>query len=457
LPPQIYATERDDLNAVIRSALPGTQLVLMPGRYDGNCVVDRPLEITGDGSGEAITFNAETGSCLRVASPCTLIWGLKARAVSNAVTLLDIEADDVAIDECVLTGGKTTVRVRRNNITLNRCVIRDGSVGLYLDHCGEVDVVDCTIQDNHRMGVLCTNLEKYTRLIACELSHNKECGLATSYSTDFRYTGLHAPALHRCVVHHNGTDGIRITDPILHTPIQECRVFDNGGTQIVLKAMAYVDWCDISGGMTGIAIVAGEDVHGPAGSPQIRDCNIHDVPVGISVMDPDKKAKDPVLLYGTRIYNTADIASRVSNGGKVNLLGCVVRDNAYIGVDVDTGCKQDVSQCRVVRNDIGMLVRSGGAGRVTESIINRNANGLVAQSGGRIDASYCHIKGHNHTAVIFEAGAEGYVSDCTFESNTAGNIWQDPLSEVSVHGDPAVDHLAKRQGYRGDNIKIPTE
>ena len=453
---QIHVQPTDDLNAVIRSAASDTQLVLMPGRYDGNCVVDKPLEITSDGSGEAITFSAETGSCLRVTSPRTLIWGLKARAASRSAILLDIEANDVALDECTLIGGKTTAWVHGNNITLNRCTLHDGLLGLHLERCGEVDVVDCTIRDNHS-GVLCTDLERYTRLIACELSHNKKLGLATSYSTDYRYSGLHGPALHRCIIHHNGTDGVQINDPTWYADLMECRVFNNGSTQIVLKATARLTFCDISGGVTGIAIVAGDEDHGPGGSPWIENCKIHDLPVGISVTDPDRKAKDAVLARSTQIYNTTDAACRATRGAKVNLLSCVIRDNANIGVDIDSEKKQYVDQCRVVRNGIGVLVRPGGVGKVSESIINRNGNGILAQSGSQIDTWYCHIKGHNHTAVILEARTKGNVSDCTFASNPAGDIRRDPQSEVSVHGDPAIDHLAIRQNYPNHVIKIPDE
>jgi hypothetical protein len=180
------------------------------------------------------------------------------------------------------------------------------------------------------------------------------------------------------------------------------------------------------------------------------------MPVGVSVMDPDKKAKEPVYLRSTRIYNTTDAASRASNGGMVNLTRCVVRDNTNVGVDVDRGCKQRVEQCRVVRNGIGILVRSGGDGGASESIITRNGNGIVAKSGSKIGCSYCHIKGHNRTAVIFEPGAEGYVLDCTFADNPAGDIWSDPQSDV-LSGDPAVDYLAIRQGYPSDSIRIPDE
>src|ERR687883_196631 len=108
---QLLVQTTDDLQAVIRSAPPGSQLVLTPGKYPGNYLVDKPLEITGDGSGGTVSLTAQTGSCLHIKEPRTIIWGLTLRATSDAVTLLDIETNSVAVDECQLRGGETTVRI----------------------------------------------------------------------------------------------------------------------------------------------------------------------------------------------------------------------------------------------------------------------------------------------------------------------------------------------------------
>jgi nitrous oxidase accessory protein NosD len=67
--PQIRVQPTDDLQAVISSASAGTKLVLMPGEYTGNYVLDKPLEITGDGSGGTIILTAQAGGCLQLV-PC---------------------------------------------------------------------------------------------------------------------------------------------------------------------------------------------------------------------------------------------------------------------------------------------------------------------------------------------------------------------------------------------------
>src|SRR4051794_18194246 len=128
--PQIRVQPTDDLQAVISSASLGTKLVLLPGEYAGNYVLDKPLEITGDGSDGAIILTAQAGSCLQVRESRTIIWGLTLRATSDSVILLNIESNDVIVDECLLRGGETAVRICGNNITLNRCQMRDSNVGL---------------------------------------------------------------------------------------------------------------------------------------------------------------------------------------------------------------------------------------------------------------------------------------------------------------------------------------
>src|SRR3954451_6532378 len=149
-----------------------------------------------------------------------------------------MNADDVAVDECLLSGGKTTVWIhgtdtevteytRRfvvsRNIVINGCTISDGYIGLYLDRCKEVDVTDCIVRGNRSTGVLCTNLEPDVRLIACELSYNKESGLSTSYF--HHYASPYGPQLYHCSIHDNGINGVRIVDPAWNSSLKHCRIF----------------------------------------------------------------------------------------------------------------------------------------------------------------------------------------------------------------------------------------
>jgi hypothetical protein len=430
-----------DLQEVMYAAKPGTRIILSPGTYNETVVVTKPLEITGDGSGGTVSLGARDGSCLRVESEQTIIWGLHLGTASTSETLLDIQADNVAVDECVVSGGETTVRVGGANVTMDHCDILNGRTGLHLDQCKQVDIVDCTIRNHQNSGVVCTNLGTDTRLVACDISNNEGFGLSTSYFS--HYQTLYGPKLYQCSIHHNGIHGVSITDEAWYTTVLNCRIFENTQAQVYLAAETHVDICDIAGGQIGIAVTGGQ-----AGI--IASCKIHDVPVGIWVGAPLEEG-GYTFIHSSWIYNTTKAATRTTNQGSMHFLCCVVRDNTGIGIDVGTGTTQEVRECRIARNAIGVLVRPEGIGEVSESIVAQNSTGVHAQSGSKVGVSYCHVDQHTGPAIVLEKDTKGNVADCTFRSNAAGNIERDARSQVYEIGDPQVDHLARR------DVNIPPE
>jgi nitrous oxidase accessory protein NosD len=464
MPHQIRISAGDNLEAIIRSAPAGTKVVLSPGRYDGNVVINKPLEITGDESGGTVTLSAQSGTCLRVTSPQTLIWGIRLEASSRSVTLLDIETSNVAVDDCTLSGGKTTVRISGQNITLQRCMLLNGTTGLHLDQrknvdtadCKDVDIVDCTIREHRDTGVLCTNLGTGIQLVACELCDNKRYGLSTSYFS--HYLTVWGPTLHRCSIHHNGINGVRIVDPAWSTSIEQCRIFDNGDAQIYLGVVAHVDWCDISGGKTGITIIGADEDRGPGGHSWLRDSKIHDLPTGVVITDPNKKVNDPVLMHSMHIYNTTVAANRCSNNGALTMLWCVLRDNTGAGVLIDTGGKQQVRESRIIRNSVGVLIQEGGYGQVKASIIDHNGTGIDVRPNGHGSFSYSRIEDNLISGMLVHADAEGNISDCAIRNNAFYNLHSDPAANLLFSGDPSIDHLARRMSWPSSkDMRIPDE
>jgi hypothetical protein len=441
---QVRVNPTDDFNAAVRAAAPGTQLILAPGRHSGNIEIDKPLEITGPWPFGTVELSAEKDSCLTVTSPQTVISGLHLEAASDSVTLLDIQADDVAVNECVLAGGATTVRVGGTNIAVNRCEIRNGTTGLHLDQCEQVDIVDCGVHDHRSTGVLCTNLSEDTRLIGCELASNGEFGLATSY---FRQAlEVYGPTLHRCLIHHNGMHGVHIVDEAWHTSLTNCRIFDNVRAQVSLSADVGLHKCDIAGGQIGVAVTGGEArITGIIGT-----CTVHDMPVGIWISAPLEKG-EKTFIHSSWIYNTTEAAARTTDQGALDFLHCIVRDNTGIGIDVGSGTTQQVSECRVARNGIGVLIRPEGLGEVKESVVSQNNTGIYAQPGSKVEAWYCHVENHTGPAVVLEAGSTGHVYHCMYRGNRSGDIKSDAESNVRVYGDPLEDPLVKR------NVEIPPE
>jgi Right handed beta helix region len=447
---QIRVRPTDDLQAVIRSAVPGDQLVLLPGEYAGNYVIDKPLGITGDGSGGTIILTAQAGNCLQVRESRAIIGGLTLRSASQSVTLLNIDANDVIVDDCVLNGAKTTVRVQGSNITVNHCSISGGSVGLYLDECGQVDILDCTIQENRITGVLCTNLKKDTKLVDCTIAQNRGPGLSTANDTpEDKYARLYGPSLYHCRIHHNETYGVYVGDQGRAATLERCRIHNNTQAQAYLNDAAYLYGCDIAGGETGVVIAGGR-------TSDLRRCTIHDTRVGISANSPHSGDTKYTFVIACRIYDITETACRATDGGFLHLFRCVIRDNQRNGIEVGAGGTQELKQCRIVRNNFGMIVWSGGTGRIGESIISQNGTGVYAEAGSEVGVGTCHIEQHTRVAVILEKDTTGRLMDCLFRSNAAGDIRRNPQSETDMLGDPTIDYLEKSQRLFGER-QIPKE
>jgi len=464
---QIWAHSTDDLSAVIASASPGDHLILTPGHYGGNHVVDKPLVLRSEKAGGTVTFTAPQGSCLLIRAPRTWLWELSFEATSTDAALLTVECDDVGIDNCQLTGGKAALWIHGSrgmddrygsNITVNRCTIQQGVVGLHLEQCANVDVTDCIIRDNRRFGVLSSVLDKNVRLVGCEISHNGEAGLSTAYyNVYWPPSGLN---LYRCNIHDNGVHGVQVLDSAWYTGVQDCRCYDNGTAQVLLQAEAYVDGCDISGGKVGIAIARRQkdDIlgRGPGGNPMIADCTIHDVPVGISASGPGMES-DTVQVFRSRISHTTLSGVESLENAKVHLGGCLIRDNALTGVEVHEGSEIDLTECRLTRNRVGVLVRGGSSGRMGESILASNGTAVQVDAGGMINTSRCRIEA-NGVGLALAKGTTGTLYDTSSRMNTQHNVLRDPLSQVDIVDDPSIDHLAvyMSRSY-GKEVRIPDE
>jgi nitrous oxidase accessory protein NosD len=114
------------VGAAIRAANPGDRILIRPGRYEESLLIDKPLEIIGDGhlaeieiwgtDQNVLTFRAETGRVanLTLAQP----WGPSFRGVLIARGQLHLEECDISsrTGVCVSVHGGAHARLRRNVI-----------------------------------------------------------------------------------------------------------------------------------------------------------------------------------------------------------------------------------------------------------------------------------------------------------------------------------------------------
>jgi parallel beta-helix repeat protein len=156
----VDAGERGDFSAIsaaIRAARPGDRIVVRPGRYEEALVVDKPLEILGDGPAEEIEVVASGATTLEFQATIGRVANLTLRqaggegqwyGVDITSGRLDLEGCEIRSDSlaCVVIRGGADPRLRRN-------YIRGRSSGVLVHDYGLGTLEDNQIVGNHLSGV----------------------------------------------------------------------------------------------------------------------------------------------------------------------------------------------------------------------------------------------------------------------------------------------------------------
>jgi F-box protein 11 len=160
-PTHIVDPQRGDfstISAAISAALPGDRIVVRPGLYRESLVVNKPLEILGDGPAEKIKVWARGATALEFQASIGRVANLSLRQAGGdgqwygadiTSGRLDLEGCLISSDSlaCVVIRGAADPRLRRNLISSG------GGVGVLVHEYGLGTLEDNQIFDNHLSGV----------------------------------------------------------------------------------------------------------------------------------------------------------------------------------------------------------------------------------------------------------------------------------------------------------------
>jgi parallel beta-helix repeat protein len=228
----VDAYQRGDfltVGAAIEAARPGDRIVVRPGLYEEGLVVDKPLEILGDGPVADIEIRAHGADALLFKASIGRVANLTLRqagggdlwyCVNIAQGRLDLEGCDISSQSgpCVGIHDGADPRLRRNQIHDGR----EGGVFVYADGRG-------TLEDNHISGNALVGVEIETggdpTLRRNKIHDNKEGGVfvladgrGTLEDNDISGNGRAGamistdgdPTLRRNKINRNADAGVRI-------------------------------------------------------------------------------------------------------------------------------------------------------------------------------------------------------------------------------------------------------
>jgi hypothetical protein len=145
------------ISEAIANAQPGTRILVHPGLYREQVIIDKQLEIIGNGPLADIVIETEDSNCLLMQTESALVRGLTLSETGRHYTV-NIPQGQLVIEECDITANSNYTVIAIGGSTANpilrRCQIHDGKWnGIWVSNQARVTVEECQISDNGTSGV----------------------------------------------------------------------------------------------------------------------------------------------------------------------------------------------------------------------------------------------------------------------------------------------------------------
>lgn len=326
----------------LRHAPPGARVLVRPGLYAESIVIDREVELVGDGPREEVVIMGVDASCLRMRADRARVAGLTLRGAGRggaAFFAVDITRGRLALEDCDVTSETLScvaVHGPAAEPSLRGCRIHDGAdSGVYFFEGAAGLVEDCEVYGHANVGVAVTGGARPT-LRRSKIHDGADAGVVVWQEG----TAL----VESCDIYRQRRAGVGVSEGGRIT-LSACRIFEgeNSGVFVHQGGEARLDACELFG-------------HRAAGAAVTT--------------------RGKLFLDGCDLRDGLDSGVFVGEGGQALLQECDVRGHAGAGVAVGAGALAVLRRCRVNGNGHAALgVAAGGKANVEESDLTGNRSG----------------------------------------------------------------------------------
>jgi len=327
----------------VREARPGTRIFLRPGRYREEVIIDRALEVIGEGPAASVVLETAGPDGIQVRGGALYLHGVTLRGGAQAPgsVSLQVQKGLAIVEDSVVAGSETSVLVQGSGASalLRRCTLGWGAARgvVYLDRArGTMD----------------------------------EC---------------HIPSAPRGIVIAAGADPV-----IRSSRLEGCQT----GIAVSARGKGTVEGCSITGTRhAGISVSGLSD-------PQVTRCRIQEGNFGIEVTDRGRGRVTDTEIAGM----AAGVF--ISGGGNPVLTGCTIRDGRF-GVGVSDRGRGVLEECRITGHQYsGVSVKEKGNPALRRCSITGNRDvGVWVYKNGGATVEHCDLSGNGKGAFSIEAGS----------------------------------------------------
>jgi parallel beta-helix repeat protein len=409
------------ITGAIRSVQAGTRILVRPGLYKESLILDKPVEIMGDGPVKEVIVESADSSALWMQTNNASVRGLTLRGRAGSQKR-----------KCC------TVEIPLGQLVLEDCDITSDSLACVAIHGSGADPIirRCQIHNGKSGGVLISENSRGT-VEDCEIFKNAGAGVEIERGGN--------PVIRRCKIHDGKAQGVLVTENSSGT-VEDCDIFKNSGAGVEIKESSnpIIRRCKIHDGK--FSVFAKGILITEKGRGTVEDCEIfknHEAGVEI------KQGGNPVIRR-CKIHDGMRNGVLVTEEGQGTVEDCDIFRNAWAGVKIQQAGNPVIQRCKIHDGKkSGIGVDKNGEGTVEACDISGNAKaGTAIKRGGNPAIRQCKIHNGNRIGVLVYGKGKGIIEHCDIVGNTKDEVIVIKGSTPTISGGKTADQKVRSRATR---------
>jgi F-box protein 11 len=376
------------ISEAMTAAKDGAKILVKEGVYREGLVINKPVEIIGDGETSEIILEYSDADCILMRTDYAKVKGLticgQAGLKGKKYYAVDIPQGCLVLEDCDITSDSLSC-IGIHGLTakprISRCKIHDSKEGgIYIYENGQGIVEDCDIFANTLSGVEIQE-EANPTIRRCKV-HDNGAGILVRQKGQ----GI----VEDCDIFANTLSGVEIQEEA-NPAIRRCKIHDGkaGGILVWQRGQGIVEDCDIfTNALSGVEIQE-------EGNPTIRRCKIHDNAGGILV-----QTKGQGIVEDCDIFANTLSSVQIQEEGNPTIRRCKIHDGKSSGIFVYKKGQGIVEDCDIFANtNAGVRIKEEGNPIIQKCRINRNGyEAIWSSENGRGTVENCDLTGNKRGA-----------------------------------------------------------
>ena len=391
------------ISAALQRAKPGSRIVVQPGIYAESLLLDREIEIHGNGQRDEIIIEATALPCITMQAGSARLSNVTLRRLVDKLaspqnhdkhfSAIHISGGHLILEGCDITsaaGNGITVTGQDANLTLRDSMIRGSAqAGVCIEDKAQGIIEECDIFGNGRAGIEIINSGTNPTINSSKIHDGRRSGVY-----------VHDGALgmvKSCDIFNNANEGISIASEGSNPTVAHCKIYNSRGVGVKVRSGAY---------------------------GKIEDSEIfNNTKAGVSIADEESA---PTIIR-CKIYNGRSVGVKIKEGAQGQIENCDIFSNDEQGIVISDGESDPIiNNCNIRNNDEeGLFIDIDAHGRIENCDIFGNTSNGVHLSGSNPILIGCKIHDNEDNGIYVATGdnGQGKVDGCDVFGNSSNGVY----------------------------------